>query len=265
MPMPCRTCSSENPDGALFCVRCGVPLTAPGATSPSPVTEGAAPGWDQAQTLVRRCERCHTSNDGGALFCHHCGWNLAASTPSAPGQLRPAGFWLRLGAYLLDVVLLGIVVGIGAGAALAAGAISAGDPTWTNIAAQLGTLAYFTITVGLKGASGGKWLTGLRIVRMDGSRVSIARSFFRYLALSFVFLPMTAGALMVSGAQAADSDLMELSRGVFTDSLVLAIAGALVFTVGVVVVLVFAVWLAVSEHKRGWHDLIAGTRVVRVR
>lgn len=262
MPVLCPSCSNQNPDGALFCVRCGASLSQP-VTSPAAVVAQTGPEARQtaaraARDLVKRCERCNTANDGAALFCHHCGWNLSNSLPSSVSQLRPAGFWIRLAAYLLDVVLLVIVIAIGVAASAATGAITQGNQTWSNIAAQLGTLVYFTLTVGLKGASAGKWLLGLRIIRANGSRVSVLRSFFRYVVLSVVFLPMTLGAILASGTEMFDPGRAEFS----TD---LSGAGLALLLIGALVAVVFAVWIGVSEQKRGWHDLIAGTRVVRVR
>jgi uncharacterized RDD family membrane protein YckC len=210
------------------------------------------------QGLSKRCDRCGTANDASARFCHQCGWDLASTPLVSSAQLGIAGFWVRLGAYLLDVILLGIVVAIGVGAAAIAGVITQGNQLWVNVAAQVGTIVYFTVAVGMRGASAGKWVLGLRIVRADGSRVSVMRSFFRYAVLTLVFLPSGLGVILAPSAGSFASGQALFSKG-FT-----GMSAALLF-IGLLIVLVFVIWLAVRQDKRGWHDLLAGTRVVRVR
>ncbi len=258
MSVPCAACGYLGPDDARFCVRCGAALTAPApAESPGEVVAQAALVL-QGQT--KTCDRCRTANDASARFCHHCGWDLA-STPLVGGvQLRPAGFWIRLGAYLLDVILLAVAVGVGTAAAVAAGAMTEGNQLWTNLASQVGTVFYFTVSVGTRGASLGKWALGLRIVRKDGARVSLPRALFRYLALSAVFLPSTIGVLLIDpesfvGLEDRPEAVWEL----------LASPSALLIYSGLLTAIVFVIWLGVSKQRRGWHDLLAGTRVVRVR
>lgn len=72
------------------------------------------------------CSNCGTANVDGATFCTQCGKSLVVAAPpgaastysetptSVTGaayapQLFYAGFWLRLVAYLIDSVILGIV------------------------------------------------------------------------------------------------------------------------------------------------------------
>lgn len=256
MSAPCVACGHQGPDDARFCVRCGAALTAPAPAESQ--GDAVAQAALALQGLTKRCDRCGTANNASAGFCHHCGRDLASTPLVSSAQLRPAGFWVRLGAYLLDVILLGIVVGIGAGAAAIAGVITQGNQLWINVAAQVGTILYFTVAVGLRGASAGKWALGLRIVRADGSQVSVMRSFFRYVALSVVFLPATLSVFLAPTTRGLASGEADLSKD-FT-----GISAALLF-IGLLIVLVFVIWLAVRKDKRGWHDLLAGTRVVRVR
>lgn len=256
MSVSCAACGYLGLDDARFCVRCGAALTAqsPAESQGDAVTQAAA----VLQGLSKRCDRCGTANDAPARFCHHCGWDLAATPLVSGAQLRPAGLWVRLGAYLLDVILLGVVVVIGTVAAAVAGVVTQGNQLWINVAAQVGTVLYFAISVGLGGASAGKWALGLRIVRADGSRVSVMRSFFRYAVLTLVFLPSGLGVILASSAERFAPGQAP-SPNDFTGMSV-----ALLF-IGLLMVIVFVIWLAVRRDKRGWHDLLAGTRVVRLR
>lgn len=63
--MPCPVCSSENPKGAAFCIRCGSPL------SPT-------------------CSNCGAELPDGAAFCPRCGTKVegASASPSADHSLR---------------------------------------------------------------------------------------------------------------------------------------------------------------------------------
>ena len=55
--MRCARCSSENPDGAKFCIEC-------------------------AEPLQRRCPSCAVENPPRAKFCAECGTSLAVSQPA---------------------------------------------------------------------------------------------------------------------------------------------------------------------------------------
>lgn len=256
MSAPCAVCGQQGPDDARFCGWCGAALTAPAPAESQ--GDAVAQAAAALRDLSKRCDRCGTANDASAGFCHHCGWDLASTPPVSSAHLRPAGFWVRLGAYLLDVILLGVVVGIGVGAAAIAGVVTQGNQLWVNVVAQVGTVLYFAISVGLRGASVGKWVLGLRIVRADGSQVSVMRSFFRYVALTLVFLPSGLGVILAPSAGRFAPGQALFSKD-FT-----GISAALLF-IGLLTVIVFAIWLTVRQDKRGWHDLLAGTRVVRLR
>jgi uncharacterized RDD family membrane protein YckC len=77
-------------------------------------------------------------------------------------------------------------------------------------------LAYFFLTVAVTGRTLGKAVMGLRIIRPDGRRLSVVRSFVRAVAYLVSLVPVGAGFL----------------------------------------------WILVDRDRRGWHDHIAGSRVV---
>ena len=138
------------------------------------------------------------------------------------GRRLRAPFSLRCGALLIDYIVLAAIVVFGTLIArmLGGGARSAGTS-----AENIGFLLAFVVAVldmgilpGLTGLTLGKWATGLRIERLDGSPVGIGRAFLRHFVgypLSFLFLGI----------------------------------GFLIATV--------------TMRGRGFHDIIAGTLVVR--
>ena len=111
------------------------------------------------------------------------------------GRRLRAPFSLRCGALLIDYIVLAAIVVFGTLIArmLGGGARSAG-----NSAETIGFLLAFVVAVldlgilpGLTGMTLGKWATGLRIERLDGSQVGIGRAFLRHFIgypLSFLIL-----------------------------------------------------------------------------
>ena len=104
-----------------------------------------------------------------------------------PALGRPAGFWIRVGAWVLDALLV---------AALAVTAVffvgnAFGDaaPPLVTVVAVIVAYRVATEVSPLRGTVG-QWITGLEVTRADGRPVSIARSVLRAVCdlLCLVFL-----------------------------------------------------------------------------
>jgi len=108
---------------------------------------------------------------------------------STPGHLHYAGFWIRVGAWLIDGIILGIpfmvimfvMIGVTGGFAER----NRGEPPnaiapFLMLFLQLGILAaqigYWTFFVGKYGATPGKMACRLQVVMSDGSPVSYGRA-----------------------------------------------------------------------------------------
>ena len=224
MTQPCLKCGTGNPDSNRFCVSCGRPL--------SPNLQEATPSPpEQAPADARKvCEGCRTVNEASAAHCYLCGLKL-------PDQLytqaevvgNPAGFWIRLGARIIDDVLLAIasvlmtaaLTGIELEQAIGGliGVSEGWDTTVVTLFDLALSIAYYTFTTGRWGQTLGKAVLGLKVTRADGSRLSFGRSFGRYWAY---------------------------------------LVSAIPFGLGFVAI-------ALSSQKRGWHDFICDTRVVNLR
>lgn len=149
----------------------------------------------------------------------HAGWPiLPAGVPAgawaqqvqvgpAPG-LEFGGFWLRVGAYIIDVILLGIV-----GVILSSVLGTAGQ--------ALGALIFIVYFIGLWGLTGqtiGMMLVGLNVVRdSDGGKITWGKAVLRFGGLFVAFACLYIGVIRV----------------------------------------------AFDSRKRGWHDRIGGTVVIR--
>jgi uncharacterized RDD family membrane protein YckC len=134
------------------------------------------------------------------------GWAQQTSVGPAPG-VTFGGFWIRFVAYIIDIVLIGIVAAI-------AGSISAS----LIYVVYIGALAYFILCWGLLGQTIGMMPFGLRIVRnSDGGKLTWGNVILRM------------DGWIVSG---------------------------IVLDIGFI-------WAAFDSRKRGWHDMIGGTVVIR--
>lgn len=120
--------------------------------------------------------------EGGATV------TAAAPTPLTPPLLPEvlayprAGFWERMGAGLLDMILVGILGGL----------------THFPPLAFLAAVAYFTGMLTWKGTTVGGIVLGLKVVRADGQPVSIAVALVRALAAVFSIVVLFLGFLWIA-------------------------------------------------------------------
>jgi len=140
-------------------------------------------------------------------------------------RTRPVGFWARVGAYLIDVMVLqGIFLAIW-GPPPAIPSAANGLPNFDALYEQLGPLLGYRILIqmgytvlfnGQFGATLGKLAIGARIVTVNGNPIGFGRAFLRWLATIASNITLGFGYLMV----------------------------------------------AFRQDKRALHDLLAGTKVV---
>ena len=163
------------------------------ATGPTPTAQHAI-----------ACPRCRTVNQAGSIFCFNCGLPLDEAAPAArPSPYytgRPAGFWVRLAAALIDAAIL-------ITAQLTVIAIWPGIPEyiesdsllhWVDAPLLLLTALYYTVGVSVWSTTVGKRVLGLRVLRPDGSKISPLRSLARYFASGISFLLLGFGFLMIA-------------------------------------------------------------------
>ena len=205
------------------------------------------------------CTQCGAQNTGGAGFCQKCGARLAATamTPQPagiPGNYAAAaapatpaipvlpesyygGFWIRVAAYLIDGLLVGIVTFpiffltiFPSVAAVIHQAESNQEPGPEVVAALMGSIGFFALIAfcghwlyeALLTSSSWQGTIGKRILRLKvtddrGNRIGFGRSTARFFAKILSGWIMYVGFIMV----------------------------------------------AFMERKRGLHDVICGTQVLR--
>ncbi len=163
------------------------------------VTSGAPGAAGAAQVACTMCNRIVPPEDAieyqGTYVCADCKPEFVQRLKegmSLPGMVY-AGFWIRFVAVLVDgLIQMIFLCGIAAGSAaiifpLAGGADLAveGQIVW-QVVYTLGTYviqcAYQTFFLGRYGATPGKMIFRLKVVRPDGSKITYWRSFGRYWA-----------------------------------------------------------------------------------
>jgi uncharacterized RDD family membrane protein YckC len=136
------------------------------------------------------------------------GWVQNTQAGPAPGIVY-AGFWIRLVAYIIDAIILGVVQAVLAG--------TLGQTTGQSISGLVG-IVYFIGMWGYMGQTVGMMPFNMRIVRnTDGGKITWVNAILRFIGMIISF----------------------------------------------VVIFIGVIWVAFDSRKRGWHDMIGGTVVVR--
>ncbi|MBD8695854.1 RDD family protein [Stenotrophomonas sp. CFBP 13718] len=182
-----------------------------------------------------------------------------------------AGFWKRLAAYLIDYVILtassmaiGAIVGLGIGGAAS---LAGGGSTTAGVMSQvIGALIGFGISLAYYawfhassgGATPGKMAIGIKVVRSDGDRITMARSIGRYFATLLSSLTLLIGYLLAAFTERKQAlhdmicDTVVVDKWAFTDqpqrqrhelgavTIVILILGG-ILTAGVMVAMVVAI------------------------
>lgn len=233
----CANCNTLNPLDSNFCSRCGL-------SSSLELQEAEAPAYQKPQVSSpihsTSCPRCHKINEPGSAYCYSCGLPLdeitdspqpstmqspqyAAQTPAEVHHSsqaytgQSAGFWIRLGAYVIDYIFLFalFLVPLIVAAAfaefspeswLAKSFDSYGEEDsplieWLDVAGYFVGLLYFAIGVAAWSTTIGKRICGMYVLRSDGSKVGFGRAATRYLCYFVSIFTLGIGFLMIAFRQ----------------------------------------------------------------
>jgi uncharacterized RDD family membrane protein YckC len=137
---------------------------------------------------------------GDALVCATCKplfvQRLREGVPVA-GEMVYAGFWVRVGAKIIDGIVLSVV---GFALAIAGNLVTShliARSALQNILSFVLNVGYVTYFIGAYSATPGKMACGLRVVRPDGEKISYARACGRCFAEFVSSLILGIGYLMV--------------------------------------------------------------------
>ncbi len=193
-------------------------------------------------TPVIFCNACGAHNAPDARFCQSCGQAMGTVQPvpiTSSVALYAAhpygGFWIRVLAWLIDVILVGIVmmpIRVAMGVGMGLGRFGSTPPDPGMLLAHMGALFTFmglntvvnwlydaAMTSSTKQGTVGKIAVGLKVTTLTGQRLSFAHATGRHFAKYVSAIILGIGYLMV----------------------------------------------AFTERKQGLHDIIAGTLVQKTR
>ena len=246
LPARCRGCGAQNPPGSGFCYACGSPIAAQ--------TVGARRFSPPPPSAPVACPRCSKTSEPGSAYCYSCGLPLDEPPPRADAAAssyaprydasreplgddsyyerasveEPAGFGIRLAAYLIDYAV-SAAIGFAVIFIIAIAMYMAGYYEFINderAASALLSLALFTSLIlyhpigwSLWSTTVGKLIFNMYVVSADGSKIGFWRAFARYLC----------------------------------------------YFVSAILLLLGFLLIAFRKDKRGLHDLMCGTMVVRRR
>ena len=148
------------------------------------------------------CAKCGSQQAEDSKFCVQCGASLEPRREPAvsQGEMRYAGFWLRVVAYLIDLVVLAIPTWLLARLGGPAEPISIGEKTGTvtGIYALLFTWFYYALLESsVWQATVGKKALGLLVTDYEGRRISFWRATGRFFGNFLCALTLGIGYLMV--------------------------------------------------------------------
>lgn len=159
---------------------------------PAAFAPAAAPGGVICSECGRSFPPDQVIRHGNASICAACKpvfLQKLKEGVTVSGALNYAGFWIRFGAKLLDIVVLAVVT-VPTSLALngfqpseGLGFARFGVSTTINL---LVGAAYYTVLVGKFGATVGKMAAGLKIVNPDGTPVSYAKAAGRFFAAEYI-------------------------------------------------------------------------------
>ncbi|HVW01247.1 MAG TPA: RDD family protein [Planctomycetaceae bacterium] len=197
------------------CPGCRENITIPSAT-PVPAAGGEFMGWSEdgpaAPTVqMKNCPVCGESIRAAARKCRHCGEVFEGGPEESEqgrGDVQYAGFWLRVVACIIDVLVLIIpsfVLGAAVGIVVAAAAAAGGDQQAGAVIAQLLAQAAGIVMGWLYGAlmesssyqaTVGKMALGLKVTDLDGHRITFLHATGRHFAKFLSYLICGIGYIM---------------------------------------------------------------------
>jgi uncharacterized RDD family membrane protein YckC len=176
MPVTCPRCGWQG-EQAQYCARCGATLEAAAAAPGSVFSRPTAPSGPSTAAPV-----------------------VTAYVPRVDAIVRPAGFWIRFLAIIIDFFFFLLVQSVlwGVGWIVWGAGIGVGRALWTATHLFNG-LIHAAYVIGFHwrwGQTFGKMLLQIRVVRVDGGPLGLGQSIGRYFATFLSAIILDIGFIM---------------------------------------------------------------------
>ncbi|HEC03146.1 MAG TPA: zinc-ribbon domain-containing protein [Phycisphaerales bacterium] len=188
----------------------------------------------------QKCTSCGQESQEYAEFCPSCGEPLE-------GYARPAGFWIRVGAQIIDAVVFIPIM------ALSFWNTYSLKHTAVLVLTFVPGLVYKPVMESFYGATLGKMACGIRVIDANGKNLSMVGAYVRYFPFLIQAGVTLAGQLILFSSeqfQSAES-MLEMSQ---------AQQGNFMAPIGTVVnvlVMLECIVAAFTFRKRALHDMLA--------
>ena len=124
-----------------------------------------------------------------ARFCGYCRFQFGA-IPGRLQQMEYAGFWIRLVAFIIDSIILGVI-----GIVISAVVVD----IWEAFLLQLLARAAYSIAFWIgQGATPGKMAVGIKVVMTNGEPIEFGAACLRYIGYWLSSLILGIGYLMIA-------------------------------------------------------------------
>jgi len=194
---------------------------------------------------AKTCVKCGGEFTEWVEFCPHC------SEP-VEGYARPAGFWIRVGAYIIDTLVFIplIVLGIWNYYSL--------KSTGVLILGSLPGFLYKPLMEAFCGATLGKMSVGIKVVDRNGNRLGLFNAYAR--AFPFLLsagIGLTNSLMIFSSPQFQSATTMQELAQVKPEPFLQAVG-----MLANLLLLVDCVTAAFTRRKRALHDMLADSYCV---
>lgn len=122
------------------------------------------------------CPNCAKENDDRALYCQSCGTAIQANVTATIEPVRAAsyaGFWVRVVALIIDLIIISLAGGLVATVTMGAGVVLTFFGPWLYEAFMLSSEWQATV---------GKRAMSIAVTGADGGRITFARATGRHFA-----------------------------------------------------------------------------------
>ena len=163
---------------------------------------------------------------------------------------RPAGFWIRFAAYVIDILVV-MVFGV---IALFIKSVPA------YILIMIPLIAYKPVLEGALGGTAGKLALGLRVINAEGQKIGIAGGFVRAGLFILPVIPNMLLQIKIIEQGLSPFDPVAMAEFQQANELLYYVYYALSL-----LSIISCIIVAFTQRKRGLHDMVADSYVIYLR